>query len=177
MWIWVLILLGVCILQCLHLAVSAPCSVCILQCLSLELTWHTEPADNICFNTMFLLSFRVQTVKMKVSVQILIHLWITMPMSMIRYGSRGNARSRYETIQVTRTQNRRVAPWWVSMEGRSSWIIWRDHELLSPAFHHLYDCATIDNFNMKGDSYMISLWLCDICKTEMANSDIWCKKW
>lgn len=139
---------------------------------------QTEPADNICFNTLFLLYFRVQTVKMKVSVQILIHLWIIMPMSMTRYGSHGNARSRYETIQVTRTRNRRVVPWWVSMEGRSSWIIWRDHVLLSQAFHHLYDSATINTFNIKGDNFMISLWLySNSCKTEMANNDIWCEKW
>jgi hypothetical protein len=148
---------------------SASCSLRDLR--------QPEPAENICFSTLFLPSFRVQTVKTKVSVQILTHSWIIMPMSTIHYGSRGNARSRYETIQVTRTRNRRVVPWWVSMEGRSSWIIWQDHVLLSQAFRHLYDSATIDTFDMKGDNYMISLWLCNNCKTEMANSDVWCKKW
>jgi hypothetical protein len=143
----------------------------------LSLEWTDTLSQLIKFNILFLPSFRVQTAKTKASVQILIHLWIIMPMSTIHYDSHGNGRSRYETIQVTRTQNRRVVPWWVSTEGRLSWIIWRGHVLLSQAFHHLYDTATINNLNIKGDNYMISVWLRNDFKTETANSDILCEKW
>jgi hypothetical protein len=121
--------------------------------------------------TLFLLSFRAQTVKMKVSVQIPIHLWIIMPMLMIHYDSHGNARSQYATIQVTQTQSQRAVLWWVWMEGRSSWITWQDHELLFQGFHHLYDSATINDLNVKDANFMISGWLKNNWKTEMANSD------